>query len=68
MARSVAKGTIRVGFARFVDKGLALRAPHDEQRGYPEVLTFARSARRSLNHIVVFPEHTKAPSTTTDTQ
>ena len=34
----------------------------------PEVLSVARSARRPLNHIVVFHEHTKAPSTPTGTR
>jgi len=52
----------------------ALRADVDfnEQRGYrpkvPEVLTAARSARRPLDDIVVFHEHTKAPSTPTGTR
>jgi hypothetical protein len=52
----------------------ALRADgaFNEQRGYrptvPEVLTAARSARRRLDYIVVFHEHTKAPSTPTGTR
>jgi hypothetical protein len=94
-ARSVAIGTIGVGFGWFLERLLnnlksyqaahgsdhwvpmarqALRAVVDfnEQRGYrptvPEMLTAARSARRPLNHIVVFHEHTKAPSTPTGTR